>query len=85
MGIEKIAGDPRKVKDEPKKGRSRKQRKINAVQILYETCKEVFANCGPDIVPTPTDIERLKAVLGTNPFFPILGYSFYLFRIWWFN
>ncbi|KAM7508055.1 hypothetical protein LguiA_018508 [Lonicera macranthoides] len=63
MGIEKITGDPRKVKDEPKKGRSRKQRKINAVQILYETCKEVFANCGPDIVPTPTDIERLKAVL----------------------
>jgi cysteamine dioxygenase len=54
MGMERIGTD--------RKGR-RKQRKNTAVQILYETCKEVFANCGPDIIPSPTDIERLKAVL----------------------
>ncbi|KAL9427371.1 hypothetical protein AB3S75_029544 [Citrus x aurantiifolia] len=48
----------------------RRQKKIMAspVQRLYETCKDVFANCGAGIVPSPEKIERLKAVLdGIKP------------------
>ncbi|XP_056175855.1 plant cysteine oxidase 2-like [Syzygium oleosum] len=33
------------------------------VQRLFNTCKEVFAACGPDIVPRPEDVERIKAAL----------------------
>lgn len=47
---------------ERKKAR-RRMRKVPAVQKLYDTCKEVFANCGPGIIPSTPDIERLKSVL----------------------
>ncbi|XP_030530864.1 plant cysteine oxidase 2 isoform X1 [Rhodamnia argentea] len=33
------------------------------VQRLFNTCKEVFAACGPGIVPPPGDVERVKAAL----------------------
>lgn len=62
MGFQKIKG---KDHLESKKGRRRQKRSL-PVQVLYDTCKEVFANCGPGIVPSPENIERLKAVLGTR-------------------
>lgn len=34
------------------------------VQVLIDTCKEVFENCGPGIIPTPENIQRLKDVMG---------------------
>ncbi|KAK4427763.1 Plant cysteine oxidase 2, partial [Sesamum alatum] len=40
-----------------------RQRKLSPVQRLYETCKEVFADCGPGIVPSPEKVEKLAAVL----------------------
>lgn len=63
MGMEKVSGDP-KIKEfsERKKAR-RRSRKVPAVQKLYDTCKQVFANCGPGVIPSSTDIERLKSVL----------------------
>ncbi|KAL3813357.1 hypothetical protein ACJIZ3_014625 [Penstemon smallii] len=41
----------------------RRQKKSSQVQKLYETCKEVFADCGPGIVPSPENIEKLASVL----------------------
>ncbi|KAL1824543.1 hypothetical protein ACET3Z_011321 [Daucus carota] len=41
-----------------------KEIKILPVQVLYNTCKEVFENFGPGIVPArPENIERLKAAM----------------------
>lgn len=54
-----------KTKTNQKSKRSRRlQKKMLLVQKLYETCKEVFASCGTNIVPSPENIERLRAVLG---------------------
>lgn len=64
MGIERSASKPKgKVYSESKKNR-RRQKKVTVVQKLYETCKDVFADCGPGVVPSPDKVERLKAVLG---------------------
>lgn len=41
-----------------------KQRRCSQVQVLYNTCKEVFENCGPGIIPSPQNIQRLKDVMG---------------------
>ncbi|KAK3030824.1 hypothetical protein RJ639_035753 [Escallonia herrerae] len=63
MKTERIAlASDRKRKEEARKGR-RRQRRLSPVQTLYEICKEVFADCGPGIVPSPAGIERLKAAL----------------------
>lgn len=64
MGIEKTSS-VRKGKHSWESGKSRRrQKRLSPVQVLYNTCKEVFANCGHGIVPSPEKIERLKAVLG---------------------
>ncbi|KAJ9540563.1 hypothetical protein OSB04_027069 [Centaurea solstitialis] len=55
MGMEKVSGERKK--------RRMRQKKITAVQKLYDTCKEVFANCGPGVVPSGEGIERLKNIL----------------------
>ncbi|XP_010925055.2 plant cysteine oxidase 2 [Elaeis guineensis] len=47
------------------KRRNKKAKSATVVQRLFDTCKSVFANCGPDIVPSPEDIERLRAILDT--------------------
>ncbi|KAF7802953.1 plant cysteine oxidase 2-like [Senna tora] len=74
MGIERSLAD-RKGKsfcELPKEttnsnGRSRKnrrrQRKMLPVQMLFETCKEVFASAGTGIIPPPQHIEKLRSVL----------------------
>lgn len=41
-----------------------KERERPKVQVLYETCKEVFQNCGPGIIPSPQNIQRLKDIMG---------------------
>ncbi|WOL02991.1 hypothetical protein Cni_G11711 [Canna indica] len=33
------------------------------VQTLFNTCKEVFADAGPGIIPSPDDVQRLRTVL----------------------
>lgn len=63
MGIEQNISKPKgKVYNESKKNK-RRQRKSSQVQRLYETCKEVFADCGPGVVPSTDKVELLKAVL----------------------
>lgn len=56
-----------------KKSRRRHHNKksvvTSPVQKLYDTCKEVFASGGPGIVPSPDNIEKLKAVLGMFLYF----------------
>lgn len=37
----------------------------SAVQRLFDTCKEVFADVRSGAVPSPADVERLRSVLGT--------------------
>ncbi|XP_075112071.1 plant cysteine oxidase 2-like isoform X2 [Nicotiana tabacum] len=44
--------------------RKRSLKEKNMVQKLYDTCKEVFANGKAGYVPPPSDIHRLKLVLG---------------------
>ncbi|CAA2963985.1 plant cysteine oxidase 2 [Olea europaea subsp. europaea] len=62
MRIEENRSDVKvKVSNESK--RKRRQKKVSPVQRLYNTCKEVFADCGPDIVPSPEKIQTLVAVL----------------------
>ncbi|XP_065879871.1 plant cysteine oxidase 2-like [Euphorbia lathyris] len=48
-----------------KKGRRGplKKRAVAPVQKLYDTCKDVFSSTGPGIVPSPDQIEKLRAVL----------------------
>ncbi|XP_021905410.1 plant cysteine oxidase 2 [Carica papaya] len=43
----------------------RRNKKMTAlpIQRLFDICKEVFANAEPGIVPTPENIQRLRAVL----------------------
>ncbi|KAL3525960.1 hypothetical protein ACH5RR_014332 [Cinchona calisaya] len=63
MGVERnVRKRKGKFYSESKKNR-RRQKKITVVQKLYETCKEVFVDCGPGVVPSPDKVERLKAVL----------------------
>ncbi|XP_019059210.1 PREDICTED: plant cysteine oxidase 2-like [Tarenaya hassleriana] len=58
--------------------RRSKRTAVSPVQRLFNTCKEVFANGEPGIVPSPEMIERLRAVLeevkpedvGVNPQMP---------------
>ncbi|KAK1440815.1 hypothetical protein QVD17_06647 [Tagetes erecta] len=57
MGMEKVSSG-----DRNKKKRLR-QKKVSAVQKLYDTCRDVFADCGPGIVPSLEAIEHLKDVL----------------------
>ncbi|KAL3636601.1 hypothetical protein CASFOL_018900 [Castilleja foliolosa] len=48
-------GEPRKIK--------RKQKRLSPVQRLYDTCKDVFADCVPGVVPSPEKVEKLAALL----------------------
>lgn len=47
------------------KGKGKRSESMpTVVQRLFDTCKEVFADCGPGIIPSPEKIERLVSVLG---------------------
>lgn len=69
------SGGRGKMSSESRKGK-RRQRKMSAVQKLYEICKEVFADCGPGIVPSPENVEKLSAFLGIQS---ISFFHFFLF------
>ena len=64
------------MSSESRKGK-RRQKRIPAVQKLYDTCKEIFADCGPGIVPSPENVEKLAAVLGIQN----SNQSFFIFFI----
>ncbi|XP_073060353.1 plant cysteine oxidase 2 isoform X1 [Primulina eburnea] len=57
MGMEQNGSGRKGNKDK------RRQKRLSPVQRLYETCKEVFADCSPGIVPSPQNVEKLAAVL----------------------
>ncbi|PIN16328.1 cysteamine dioxygenase [Handroanthus impetiginosus] len=64
MGIEQRRSGG---KDQSRKSK-RRQKKLSPIQRLIETCEEVFADCGPGIVPSPEKVEKLAAVLdGMTP------------------
>lgn len=63
MGVDKNASDRKGKSFEPRKHRKGQQRRVMAVQNLYETCREVFASCGPGVVPSPENVERVKGIL----------------------
>ncbi|CAN4082570.1 unnamed protein product [Withania somnifera] len=65
MRIEKNVSERRGKEYSDSKKNRRRQRMVSPVQKLYDTCKQVFANCGPGVVPAAENIERLKAVLDT--------------------
>ncbi|KAI3417153.1 Cysteine dioxygenase [Psidium guajava] len=66
-----------KTNSKSRKGR-RRQKKMLPIQRLFDTCKEVFAESGTNIIPYAQDIQRLRAVLdgmrpvdlGLNPDMP---------------
>ncbi|RWV92471.1 hypothetical protein GW17_00045147 [Ensete ventricosum] len=64
------------------KKNKRRQKKsaamTSAVQRVFETCKEVFADGGPGIVPSPDEVERLRSVLGTTICYGRIFLSFFL-------
>ncbi|KAL2252424.1 UNVERIFIED_CONTAM: Plant cysteine oxidase 2, partial [Sesamum indicum] len=62
MGSEQKEGGG-KGNDESKKRKRRRQKRLSPVQRLYDSCKQVFADCGPDIVPSPHKVQMLAAVL----------------------
>lgn len=74
MGMEKASGERKK--------RKMRQKKVTAVQKLYDTCTEVFADCGPGVVPDAEGVERLKNILngmtevdvGVRPNMPYFRY-----------
>lgn len=56
-----------KTNGKSRKGR-RRQKRMLPIQQLYDTCKEVFAESGTNIIPSPENVERLKVVLdGIKP------------------
>ncbi|XP_074375080.1 plant cysteine oxidase 2-like [Apium graveolens] len=60
MGMKKTSGGRKSRKTSKNK---EEERKYPKVQVLIDVCKEVFQNCGPGIVPTPENIQRLKDVM----------------------
>lgn len=81
MGIEQNVSKPKgKVYNESKKNK-RRQRKSSQVQRLYEICKEVFADCGPGVVPSNDKLELLKSVLGMIVFFSYPSFSCLLIHV----
>ncbi|KAL9157681.1 hypothetical protein ABFS82_08G020600 [Erythranthe guttata] len=66
MGIEQngsSGGKSSKVSNVSGGKNKRKQKKFSPVQILYDTCRDVFADCGPGIVPSSDQVAKLSAVL----------------------
>ncbi|XP_021758455.1 plant cysteine oxidase 2-like isoform X2 [Chenopodium quinoa] len=71
MGIEpdysdKIATDIEKTttsKSKSSRKNQRRNRKMAAVQTLFNVCKEVFADGGVGFIPRPDDVERLCSIL----------------------
>lgn len=70
MGMEKVSGERKK--------RRMRQKKVTAVQKLYDTCTEVFADCGPGVIPNAEGIERLKDILSKILITMVMILDFYI-------
>lgn len=64
MGFEQNQGGRRGKGSSESRKSNRRKKKLSPLQRLYDTCKEVFADSGPGIVPSPEKVEKLAAVLG---------------------
>ncbi|KAJ6801935.1 plant cysteine oxidase 2-like [Iris pallida] len=53
----------RKGKRKHKRSSSSEPMPSRVVQRLFDTCMEVFADCGPGVIPSPENIDRLRSVL----------------------
>ncbi|XP_010934139.1 plant cysteine oxidase 2 [Elaeis guineensis] len=63
-GKEEVAAKEKRRSAKKNKRRQKKSPPMpTVVQRLFDTCKEVFADCGADVVPAAEDIERLRAIL----------------------
>jgi plant cysteine oxidase len=51
-----------------RRNRRRSKKASFTVQGLYDVCKDVFAECGPGIVPSPENVRRLSSYLGNSKF-----------------
>lgn len=83
MGIERSGGGGRgEERNNESRKSKRRQRRSSPVQRLYDTCNEVFADCGPGIVPSPDKVQKLASFLGIQSFNHfasfILLYTFYI-------
>ncbi|XP_021762281.1 plant cysteine oxidase 2-like isoform X2 [Chenopodium quinoa] len=73
MGIEpgysdKIATEIEKTttnRSKSSRKNRRRNRKMAAVQTLFNVCKEVFADGGVGFIPCPDDVERLRSILNS--------------------
>ncbi|KAK4757675.1 hypothetical protein SAY87_018976 [Trapa incisa] len=50
-------------KRKPWKSRRKQRKTMLPIQRLFNTCKDVFSGSGANVIPSPQDIARLKAVL----------------------
>lgn len=65
--LRELSRDTTANTDSKSRKNRRKQRKaMFPIQRLFNTCKEVFSDSGPNVIPSPEDIQRLKAVLGMS-------------------
>lgn len=58
---------------------------ITAVRRLFNTCKEVFSNGGPGVVPSEDKIQQLREILGIQFLLVFLNFLFWVsikFRYW---
>ncbi|XP_072968671.1 plant cysteine oxidase 2-like [Typha angustifolia] len=54
-----------KGKSSSKKSKRRQKKPLKAVQTLFNTCKEVFADGGAGTIPSQEDVRRLSSILDT--------------------
>ena len=59
----------KKTKKKKKRGMRRKRSdspayEITPVRRLFDTCKEVFSNGGPGVIPSEDKIQQLRDILG---------------------
>ncbi|XP_020240849.1 plant cysteine oxidase 2-like [Asparagus officinalis] len=62
-----LATEQARVSSSRKGKKKKKQKKSESmptvVQRLFDTCKDVFADCGPGIIPSPEKIGMLRSML----------------------
>lgn len=63
---EKLAKNSSSKRGKGKKKKKRLEPMPTVVQRLFDTCRQVFADCGPGIVPSNENIQRLQSTLGTQ-------------------
>ncbi|XP_074576035.1 plant cysteine oxidase 2-like [Curcuma longa] len=59
----RVESAPEKSKGPARKSKRRQKKAARAVQRLFETCKQVFAEGG--VIPSPENVDRLRSLLDT--------------------